>query len=620
MRESLSRWLLGNPLPTREEAYQRLSKVKALAVFSSDALSSVAYAPEEILLALLVGGAVMLEFSLPIALCIVVLMGIVATSYYQTIHGYPSGGGAYIVAHQNLGFLPGLTAAAALLIDYVLTVAVSISAGVTAIVSAVPSLLDVKVPFALLTIALITWANLRGVRESGTIFSIPTYAFVTILLLLLIVGAIRLLSGSLVPETPSSMPALTEGAQSLAFFVVLRAFASGTTALTGVEAISNGIPAFEKPEATNAGKTLIAMALLLATMFLGVTFLADILGVVPHGTETVMSKIGRSVFGEGVLYLALQAATALILFLAANTSYADFPRLSAILASERCLPRQLASRGDRLVYSNGILSLAFLASVLVLIFGGSPHRLIPLYAVGVFLSFSLSQAGMVLHWRKMRGRAWGLKAAINGVGAVATGLALIVITASKLLHGAWIIVLAMPVSVMVLRAIRGHYKNVAEQLTLKYMQPEKWHGLATKKRYKVMVPISGMHRGTLAALQFARSLSKDVRAVVVDVEPNVTKRIEELWPRWGGDVPLVVLESPYRSTVRPLLHYLNEVDRQDPKRGLAVVVLPEFIPAKWWHTLLHNQTAKLIKRVLLYRRELAGTNRVLIDVPYHLEQ
>ena len=611
--------VFGSPLPTAEEVHQRLTKVQALAVFSSDALSSVAYATEEILLVLAVGGSLALATSLPIAAAIATLLAIVATSYYQTIHGYPSGGGAYIVAYDNLGVWFGLSAAAALLIDYVLTVAVSITAGVAAITSAFPALLPFRVGLSLLAIAAVAWANLRGVRESGTLFAIPTYGFVIVMLSLVAVGGVRLLAGTLGPPASMPVPAAQSGTQALTVFLVLRAFASGCTALTGVEAISNGIPAFRKPEARNAGRTLIAMAALLAAMFLGISLLARSLQVVPSEQETVVSQIARQVFGEGPLYLVLQAATALILVLAANTSFADFPRLSAILARAGYLPRQLTNLGDRLVYANGIAALALLASALVILFGGQTHRLIPLYAVGVFLSFTLSQAGMVRHWRREGGRGWRWKAVVNGIGAAATGLVLLVVVATKFVHGAWIVALLIPVFVWLFHEVSRHYANVARQLSLDGLTPRAWTDVASHKRHKVVVPLSGVHRGTLVALRFARSMSADVTAVVVDVEPQVTARVGEKWQQWGHDVPLVVLESPFRSTVGPLLAYLDEVDRREPERGPAVVVLPEFVPARWWHHLLHNQTALLVKMVLTYRRGKTGRARVIIDVPYYLQ-
>jgi amino acid transporter len=502
----------------------------------------------------------------------------------------------------------------------VLTVAVSITAGVAAFTSAFPALLPYRVEICLLAIALIAWANLRGVRESGTLFAIPTYGFLIVFLALIAVGLIRWSLGTLPQEPAPVLAAAGEESGALTLFLILRAFASGCTALTGVEAISNGIPAFRKPEAENAGKTLVAMALLLGTMFLGISFLAHSLAIVPVENETVVSQIARQVFGDGALYLVLQVATTLILILAANTSFADFPRLAAILARDRYLPRQLTNLGDRLVFANGIVSLAILASGLIVLFGGLTHRLIPLYAVGVFLSFTLSQAGMVRHWYRQRGPGWAWKMAINGLGTGATGVVLAIIVATKFLHGAWIVILLIPLFVWIFRAVKGHYQSVAEQLTLEGSRPEPWKGMASRKRQKVVIPLSGVHRGTLEALRFARSLSKDVTAVVVDVEPQVTARIRERWPMWGQKVPLVVLDSPFRSTVGPLLAYLDERDRQDPERGLAVVVLPEFVPARLWHELLHNQTARAIKRALLYRRGTTGKDRVIIDVPYHLRR
>ncbi|HUX75719.1 MAG TPA: APC family permease [Anaerolineae bacterium] len=628
--------LFGSPLPTAEEKHQRLTKVKALAIFASDALSSVAYATEEILLVLVVAGSAALGSSLPIALAIVGLLVVVATSYYQTVHGYPSGGGAYIVAYDNLGAWPGLVAAAALLIDYVLTVAVSITAGVAAITSAFPALLPLRVMLSLLAVALIAWANLRGVRESGTLFAVPTYGFVLVTLLLIAVGFIRVMAGTLGTVPVQTTPPTGTGVQPLTLLLILRAFAAGCAALTGVEAISNGVPAFQRPEADNAGKTLIAMATLLATMFLGITLLARVLGVVPAEDETVISQIGRQVFGSGLLYGGMQAATALILILAANTSFAGFPRLAAILARTRYLPHQLTNLGDRLVFANGIVVLALLAAGLVVAFGGQTHGLIPLYAVGVFLSFTLSQAGMVRHWRKESGPGWRWKATVNGLGAAVTGVVLTIIVTFKFIRGAWIVILLIPTFVWMFRIINRHYVTVATQLSLEGLIPEKWtritptraadgpaavdniRGPTSRSGHKVVVPVSGMHRGTLAALRFARSLSRDVTAAIVDVEPEVTARVREKWPVWGHDIPLMVLESPYRSTIGPLLAYLDTVDQREPERGPAVVVLPEFIPARWWHHLLHNQTALLIKAVLTYRRRTTGNDRVIINVPYHL--
>jgi amino acid transporter len=544
---------------------------------------------------------------------------IVAASYYQTVHGYPSGGGAYIVAHENLGVWPGLVAAAALLIDYVLTVAVSISAGILAITSAVPVLSPWRVELGLLAIACITWGNLRGVRESGTLFSIPTYAFIACFLTLIAVGLFQLLTGTLSSVSAATLPAPTADTLPLTLFLLMRAFASGCAAMTGVEAISNGVPAFQTPEAENAGKTLIVMALLLGTMFLGITSLAHALGVVPVEHESLVSQIGRQVFGSGALYLALQGATALILILAANTAFADFPRLSSILARDGYAPRQLANLGDRLVFSNGIGALALLAAFLVVIFGGRTHSLIPLYAVGVFLSFTLSQAGMVRRWLKARVGRWRWKVAINGLGAGATGVVLLVIIDSKFTHGAWLIVLLIPALVWMFRAVHQHYRDMWAQVAL---DPGGRSGtrLQAPRPYKVVVPISSLTRASLAAVQFARSISRDVTAVLVDVDTQATARVEADWSSWHLEIPLVVLKSPYRTVVRPLLTYLEETDRRDPEHGLAVVILPEIVPGRWWQHLLHNQTTFLLKAVLLFHQGRNGEARVVINVPYHLRE
>ncbi|HUU98715.1 MAG TPA: APC family permease [Phycisphaerae bacterium] len=620
MKRTLRQLVLGSPLPVTAMERESLPKTKALAVFSSDALSSVAYATEEILLALVVVGPVVLSLSLPIALAITALLVIVATSYYQTVHGYPSGGGAYIVAHENLGRLPGLTAAAALLIDYVLTVSVSITAGVVALTSAFPGLAPLRFEICVAVVALLAWANLRGVRESGTIFAIPTYAFVTTILLLLVVGAARFTTGSLSAAAAPPMQPATGPGQALTAFVVLRAFAGGCTAMTGIEAISNGVQAFREPRASNAGKTLVAMAALLAVMFVGITVLAQLLHIVPQPHESVVSQIGRQVFGDGAPYLVLQAATMVILFLAANTSFAGFPRLAAILARDGYLPRQLHNLGDRLVFSNGVILLAVLAAALIFLFEAQPHRLIPLYAVGVFLAFTLSQAGMVRHWRKERGPGWFWKATVNGFGAITTGVVLAVIAEAKFSHGAWIVAALIPLIILGFRFIRQHYDAFAEQTALATADAGWPWELDTERRHKVVVPLSRINRGSVGALRFARSLSRDVTAVIVDLDPQETAAVRAAWPTWGHDVPLVALDSPYRSVLQPLLKLLVEMDQREPERGLTVVVLPEFVPARAWHALLHNRTAQLLKSALLYVRGQSGTDRVIVDVPYHLRR
>ena len=603
----LKRVLVGPPMPLAQARHERLSKRVALAVFSSDALSSVAYATEEILLILVLAGTAALHYSVPIALAITALLAIVAISYQQTIHAYPSGGGSYIVARENLGAVPGLVAAAALLVDYVLTVSVSVAAGVAAVTSAMPHLAEHKVAIGVGCVAVIALANIRGVRESGRIFAVPTYFFIVSFGILLLEGFYRLATGSLPATPPPDMPAM----EALTWFLILRAFASGCTAMTGIEAISNGIPAFRPPESRNAAITLGWMAVILATMFVGLTVLADRLGVVPVETETVVSQIARRLHGTGVFYYMIQAATALILVLAANTSFADFPRLSSLLARDRYVPRQFANLGERLVFSNGIMVLGAMAAVLLVIFGGETHALIPLYAVGVFISFTLSQSGMVRHWMRDRRPGWRHRAIINGTGAMATGIVTVVIGATKFTHGAWIVVLVIPTLVATFMAMRRHYDDVAEELSLE--------GLAAppELRHTVLIIVGDLHRGVVRAVQYAKTLAAPtvaVRAVFVETDPAKTAKLEEKWTRYGLGVPLVILNSPYRSLLRPLVEYLDALQTQGDDH-MVTVVIPEFLPSKWWQHVLHNQTALLIKGTLLFRK-----NTVVVDVPYLLKR
>jgi len=616
MPSKLRRILFGSPIPTARESHERLSKVKGLAVFSSDALSSVAYATEEILRVLILAGTAALALSVPISLSIAGVLVLVAISYFQTIHAYPNGGGSYIVAHENLGALPGLTAASSLLIDYILTVAVSVTAGVEAITSAAPQLIPYRIEMCLVAIALITWANLRGVRESGSIFAAPTYAFVTIVMMMIVAGFVKVFSGD---HVVAAAAVTNNGTQALTLFLILRAFAAGCTALTGIEAISDGIPAFKKPEAVNAGRTLIAMAILLLIMFLGITLLARDFGISIDPHQTVVSQIGRSIFGVGILYYLLQGATAMILLLAGNTAFADFPRLGYFLARDRYLPRQLANRGDRLVFTNGILTLALLASLLVVLFRGSTHALIPLYAVGVFLSFTLSQAGMVRLWWVRRTHGWRWKMILNSIGFTATAIVAMIIIATKFTHGAWAVLAVIPIAIFGFKSIFRHYKDAEELLSLTGEEPRPWKKPATHVRHKVVVPVSGVHRGTLAALEFARSMSGDVVAVMADIDPKGTERVRAEWHKWCNDVPLVVLDSPFRSTVAPLLDFLEEVDKRPADHALAVVVIPEFVPAKIWQKYLHNQTARLLKDAILYK-EGRKHDRIIISVPFHLSR
>ena len=601
------RLVVGEPIPSHLAHHERFSRFTGLAVLSSDALSSVAYATEEILRVLILVGAAALTIATPIAFIIATILAIVVFSYRQTIHAYPSGGGAYIVAKDNLGETPALIAAAALLIDYVLTVAVSIAAGVAAITSAIPQWHVNRVEMTLGFVVVLMLGNLRGIRESGRIFAIPTYMFVVSLLALIAVGAWRALTGSIQPIATATP--MQPAGEALTLVLLLTAFSNGCTAMTGVEAVSNGVPAFRPPESKNASATMIMMAVLSIAMFTGITLLAHGYHVVPSETETVVSQIARGVFGgRGWPYYSVQAATMLILVLAANTAYADFPRLASILARDRYVPRQLMNQGDRLAFSNGIIGLSVFASVLLIAYGGDTHALIPLYMIGVFVSFTLSQAGMVVHWKKLGGPGWRTSAAVNGFGALVTGIVLVVVAITKTREGAWIILLLIPIHVFLFRAARRHYEQVARQLSLDGFTNN------TKHENVVLVPMSGVHRAVVQALEYAKTLSSDVRGIYVNIDPAALAQMHCQWARWGDGVPLVVLESPYRSLMEPLLEYIEQVTSQRPQ-DFVTIVLPEFVPARWWHHVFHNQRALLIKGSLLFK-----PNIVVTSVPFHLRR
>jgi amino acid transporter len=656
---TLKRLLVGKAKKTAAAIHERLTKKTGLAVFASDALSSTAYASEEILLVLAVayyfGQKNGFNYVVPITFVIAIVLVIVAISYRQTIFAYPSGGGAYIVAKENLGTTPGLVAAAALLVDYVLTVSVSISAGVAAITSAAQGtswawLDNHKVFICLGLIALIALANLRGVRESGALFAGPTYSFVISFLFMIGYGIIHyfLHPGAVAQVTPENLK-LAEGygLQPISIFLLLGAFSNGCVALTGIEAISNGIPAFKQPESRNAATTLTWMAALLTTMFIGTSIMAYLYQVHPHENETVISQFARTIFTGPMswFYYVIQGTTALILVLAANTSFADFPRLASLLARDRFVPRQFATRGDKLVFSNGIIILAVFAGVLVVAFGGDTSRLIPLYAVGVFLSFTLSQTGMVRHWLKA-GRAskaaeasvkdqdganprednrttkqlqiasdelkqaghWKKSIVVNGLGAIATFVVLVVLVVTKFIHGAWIVVVLIPLLVALFRTIHRHYMDVATQLTTEGLQK------LGPIRHEVIVPISGIHRGVLKALEYAKAIAPHhVTAVYINVDEEATQKLRTKWTAWVEGVELVVIASPYRSLVGPLVRYVDRRTSLHPDQ-MVTIVLPEFIPSRWWHHLLHNQTSLLLKGALLFK-----PNVVVTSVPYHLK-
>ncbi len=610
MFNRLKEFLIGPPLPTKGSHNEKLNKIRALAAFSPDALSSIAYANQEIYLGLLVAGSAGLSMAWPIGLAIVVVLSIAAVSYYQTIHAYPSGGGSYIVARSNLGTLPGLVAGGALMIDYILTAAVSLTAGVDAFASAFPVIWPYRIIVALILLVLITLINMRGLRETGTLMSIPVYLFLFTYLPMLIYGLFVLWRdgpGTLVHVAPVAV-------QPLTLFLLLHAFATGCTALTGIEAISNGVPNFKSPESDNAGKTLIVMALLMGVLFLGSIGLTQSLAVIAGPQETILSALASRILGHNILYFVIQVSTMLILTVAANTSFAGFPRVAALLAKDGFLPRQFTGLGDRLVFVNGILILSGATALLIILFQGDTHLLVPLFAVGAFLAFTLSQSGMVVHWWRERGRHWQLKTLANAIGALATGITLVVVAITKFLDGAWITIIIIPLLVIMFLQIRQHYRHVREQLTMHGLPPT----LRPFDKPRVVVPVSGVHRGIVDAMRYALTISNDVTGVYVELNPGDSKEVQEKWNHFWPDIPLVIVPSPYRSLLQPLLDFLDKTDAEHNDGQQATVVVPEFIPAHWWQTVLHNQTAWLLKAALLYHRHNLRYQRVIIDVPYYL--
>lgn len=598
--------LIGAPLATAAAPHERVNKLRALAIFSSDAMSSVAYSTEEVMKVLILAGTGVLSLTVPVSLVVVLLLAIVTISYRQTILGYPDGGGSYIVASDNLGVIPGLVAGASLMIDYVLTVAVSVAAGVAAITSAFPSLLPETVTIAVAATILIMLGNLRGIRESGSIFAIPTYVFIVSLLGLVAYGIARVVLGGVgyTPEVPPPVPS-----ESLGIFLLLRAFAQGCTAMTGVEAIANGVPAFKDPAPTNARTTMVWMASILATLVIGTSILGAHLGIVPNAQETVISQIARTVVGRGAYYYLIQFSTALILFLAANTSFNGFPMLLSIMARDGYVPHQFSFRGDRLAYSNGIIALAVLAIALLVIFHGSVDALIGLYAIGVFLSFTLSQSGMVRHWLRLRGPNWRRSVVINATGAVMTAIVTLVIAVTKFHEGVWAVMILIPLIVAMCLLIHGHYRLVATQST-----PETPTD-PTEIRLRVVVPIGAWNLPAQQAIAFARAVSGTVTGVHVTDDLAAAEELKKEWEKHvDGRGQLVIIESPYRSLVGPLLAYLDSIREQNPHDTL-MVILPEFVPSRWWEHLLHNQTAFFLKAALLFRPGI-----IVASVPYHIRR
>ena len=623
-------WFIGRPLSTADAPHQTIGKVVGLAVFASDALSSTAYASQEILAILIAAGTTSaLQNVFPISIAIVTLLAIVAVSYEQTIHAYPGGGGAYIVARDNLGELPAQTAGAALLTDYILTVAVSVASGVAQIVSAYPSLFPYRVLISVIAVLFITLINLRGVKESGTAFAIPTYFFIVMMLLTVGIGMVRQLSGGLGVVLDPPHIELARPLAIITPFLLLHAFSSGTAALTGIEAISNGITAFKEPRSRNAGVTLIWMAVILSTFFLGISYLAGHISAVPSEEETVISQLARTVFnGRGLLYLLSIGATTIILIMAANTAFADFPRLGALHATDGFLPRQLTYRGSRLVYSRGIVALAVISCLLIILFRASVTRLIPLYAIGVFLSFTLSQAGMARRWWRvghlqfgqeiidpgstLRYEAgWQIKMVINGFGAICTAIVMVVFAATKFLDGAWIILILIPILVIIFFAIHHHYKNFAKKLSL-----DNFGGFPPQTiRHRVIIPVSAVHQGTLAALHYARLLSEDVTAVHVMIEPAEAEKVRQKWKKWGEGVRMVMLNSPYRLFVEPLLGYIADIAHQRQPGETITIIVPQFISNNRLSSALHMNTADLLRSQLINQRGI-----VVTSLAYHVDE
>ena len=598
------RMLFGRPLSSEEEMAERLPKWKALAVFSSDVMSSVAYATEASMFTLLAVGTVAFGYLMPISLLIVGLLFLVTFSYRQTIRAYPGGGGSYIVAHENLGVLPGLVAAAALLTDYVLTVAVSVSSGIFNLASAFPALADWTVPLIVGCILLVMAVNLRGVRESGSIFALPTYIFIVSVLLLVAMGLARTALGQ--PPQVSGVTPIAVPVESLSLLLLMRAFADGCSAMTGTEAISNGTPAFKPPEWRNAQTTMVTMAVVLAVVFLGISYLATVSGAVPSEHESVLSQIGAAVFGEGPIYYVLILSTMGILVLAAQTSFADFPRLASILARDGFMPRQFAFRGERLAFNAGIVALAVIASIVVVAFRGRVEALIPLYAIGVFTAFTLSQSGMVRHWLAERGPGWRRSAIINGVGAMATAIVTVIFAIAKFGLGAWVIIIVVPLLVLAMLAIKRTYAQETHELAV---QP----GLVLPppdRDRRVIVAAPALSRAVVQAIQVGRTLSPDVSVVHVTSDVREGERVRDRIERAVPGIDVVIVESPYRSLVRPFVRYLEVLDEDEPGK-VTLVLIPELVPRHWWERVLYNQNGKRISAALVGREDV-----VVLDAPY----
>jgi amino acid transporter len=635
----LRRLLIGAPIATEREQHERLSRTQGLAAFGSDNISSSAYATEELMRVLALAGVAALALTMPLTLAVVALLVIVVTSYQQTIRAYPKGGGSYIVASENLGTVPGLVAGASILTDYVLTVAVSVSAGMAALASAFPALYENRVWFAVAAVAVIAWGNLRGVRESGTLFAAPVYLYLGSVFGLLAFGLFRFATGDVPAYTPPpDDPAHAHGVQVLGLFLILRAFSSGAVGLTGTEAVADGVGAFKPPEARNARVVLLTMATCFIAVFVGISFLASWIGIVPDPaeTETVNSQLTRALVGIGPYYYLVQFATALLLVLAANTAFADFPRLAFFMARDKFLPSHFAFRGERLAFSNGITVLATVAALLIVVFQGSVMALTPLYTVGVFVAFTLSQAGIAVRFWRLREPGWAWRIAVSGTGAVITAGVAIVVAVTKFALGAWVVLVLIPLLVLLLLGIRRHYSIARDQLAVTEEDLRTRPDLDPQQlQHVVVIPVADLNRAAVRAVAYARSLTGQVddgpapgggdgalgqapqaHLVAVHVTDNIEEgeALKDRWDRSGLGVDLVILESPYRALTGPLLAYINALERQQPEvTSVVTVLLPEYIPAHWWEHVLHTQTALRLKGALLFRPRTA-----VLSVPYHL--
>lgn len=605
---TIKRLLIGRPLKSTELGEQKLNKKKALAILSSDALSSVAYGPEQILLVLVTIGTAAFWYSIPIGIAVLVLLTALILSYRQIIFAYPHGGGAYVVSKQNLGIFPGLIAGGSLLVDYILTVAVSVSAGTDAITSAFPGLHTHKVIIAVVFVILLTILNLRGITESATILAYPVYLFVLALFILIAVGLYNIATGHVSPSLHVPIGTPVAG---MTLFLILRAFASGSSALTGVEAISNAIPNFKDPAPNNAAKTLLAMGALLALLFSGIVFLAYYYGITPAAEKTVVSQIAEHTFGRNILYYFIQGTTALILILAANTGYSAFPLLAVNLANDKFIPRMFTVRGDRLGYSNGIISLGLLSIILIIAFQGQTEQLIPLYAVGVFIPFTLSQTGILMKWIREKPKGWVTKLTINSIGALISLTVSLVFFLTKFTR-VWPVLIFLPLIVWLFYRIKKHYEAVGEQLRLTTCEPA-----VPITGNVIILPVSGITHVVDHSLNYAKSLSADqIIAVYIPFEREEIARFEEKWNRWRPDIRLVTLYSPYRSIITPLGKFIDTVHRKASENDYQVtVIIPQFIPKKGWHNFLHNQTSLMIRTYLLYRKDV-----IITTVPYHLKK